>query len=562
MASASSSAREGVLCTARDATGEVSLCDWASVERVMREDHGGAADDAPQWVTLAGMGLGGGEMEEMVEIAVEALRNAAMASKRFAPGDPVGEIPDVVIEDPGVQFVFAQKEKGDDDGDGGNGGNGEKEEGDEDGDGGNGGNDERPPLFPDMAERFAAMKERMAVFGNTGEATVNFLKPARVIAVHKLERKNKKRVSEPLEVLLAPKRGNVLAKLRGEGEGGSADAHEEAVDVAVCACLAHRLEAGEASTAYGFAMRASSMLRKRGDFLGVAALLTLSVPAVQVASLADGPTTGDIQYMRTLLGEAHEALGNFADAVEVYSEVILSAARTPYLTNPESWGGTWCGLPQALNNLGLAQKRAGVNKRYVLESYEAAERLLGSEDFSVLAQIIRSNIITLMGVNSEEGQNAIYATLGGRARVQHFIGRGGTNLAAIGASSDGIYAYNIKSGPNGPVLVSTDNGPPRLSRLSDEGWVPSRSQRGRGGRNAQPQAQGQSIAQEYAAQAAKEYHAPTVPCDVCGIVADLKMCSGCKRRRYCSPKCQKIDWTKGGHKKDCRAAMKASATKG
>jgi hypothetical protein len=40
-------------------------------------------------------------------------------------------------------------------------------------------------------------------------------------------------------------------------------------------------------------------------------------------------------------------------------------------------------------------------------------------------------------------------------------------------------------------------------------------------------------------------------CDVCGLFGD-KICSQCKRTRYCSVEHQREDWTYGGHKRSCK----------
>ena len=39
-------------------------------------------------------------------------------------------------------------------------------------------------------------------------------------------------------------------------------------------------------------------------------------------------------------------------------------------------------------------------------------------------------------------------------------------------------------------------------------------------------------------------------CDLCGDEADVKHCSGCHKKAYCSTKCQKRGW-KAGHKEQC-----------
>ena len=43
---------------------------------------------------------------------------------------------------------------------------------------------------------------------------------------------------------------------------------------------------------------------------------------------------------------------------------------------------------------------------------------------------------------------------------------------------------------------------------------------------------------------------PFANCDHCGIETDVKHCSGCHKKAYCSTKCQKRGW-KAGHKEEC-----------
>jgi hypothetical protein len=50
------------------------------------------------------------------------------------------------------------------------------------------------------------------------------------------------------------------------------------------------------------------------------------------------------------------------------------------------------------------------------------------------------------------------------------------------------------------------------------------------------------------------FNTPTIPvdmhCHVCGSSENLKLCSRCKSVCYCSPTCQKKDWSK--HKAGCK----------
>ena len=41
------------------------------------------------------------------------------------------------------------------------------------------------------------------------------------------------------------------------------------------------------------------------------------------------------------------------------------------------------------------------------------------------------------------------------------------------------------------------------------------------------------------------------PCAACGVESSHR-CGGCKELYYCSKKCQKRHWTKGGHSRECR----------
>jgi hypothetical protein len=44
------------------------------------------------------------------------------------------------------------------------------------------------------------------------------------------------------------------------------------------------------------------------------------------------------------------------------------------------------------------------------------------------------------------------------------------------------------------------------------------------------------------------------PCDTCGVPEVTKKCNGCALARYCSPACQRADWTK--HKATCKLIQK------
>jgi [histone H3]-lysine4/36 N-trimethyltransferase SMYD len=45
-------------------------------------------------------------------------------------------------------------------------------------------------------------------------------------------------------------------------------------------------------------------------------------------------------------------------------------------------------------------------------------------------------------------------------------------------------------------------------------------------------------------------------CNWCFTTLSVRRCSGCQLIHYCSRPCQQLDWTRGGHGKECAGAWK------
>ena len=332
-----------------------------------------------------------------------------------------------------------------------------------------------------------------------------------------------------------------------------------AKNAALLAALSEQLSKSIRCSAAPMLDYATRLLCEHDEVQGAVALLRACENDMRAAEEARiGPTWGNV-CLRIKYGELLEACGMYGEAVRVYQDIVNISDTHPHAVDRDS----------AFMNLGVAKRRSGDN-RGALECYLRV--LQGhEEDRSEKYQAVRHNAIMAAGMNTPLGRSMVFNILGGKERIVDVIGPSRTIYIGSLPQSTRYYAYDLSKYPNCHVIYYNESRQViEDGHASDLSWLPApptlRDALRNNSRNLDREGSpdrdsGRTAAMLYkqnwertgTAQAGNDV---VTICDVCNAHMPTKKCGGCGLRQYCSQACQKFDWSKNGHKKSCRAAMK------